>query len=322
MLEFRAALNDAMAQELAADPSVLLIGEDVADAGGVFKVTEGLVERFGPERVVDTPISELALAGAAFGSAIMGLRPIVEIMFGDFVPLVMDGLINQAAKYRFLSGGAHTVPIVVRSAVGAGGRFGAIHSQNPGIWLHGVPGLKVVCPSSPADARTLLRASVRDEDPVMFLEHKWLYSVKGPDEEPALPLGRARVVRPGSDVTVVSVMKGVPDALEAAESLAGQGIDAEVVDLRSLRPLDVATVLESVARTNRLVAVEEGSRTGGWAAGLLGAVAEEALDSLEDLWTITTPDTPVPFSPPLEDAFLPGPARIAASLLERLQVTA
>jgi acetoin:2,6-dichlorophenolindophenol oxidoreductase subunit beta len=322
MLEFRAALNDAMAQELAADPSVLLIGEDVADAGGVFKVTQGLVERFGPERVIDTPISELALAGAAFGSAIMGLRPIVEIMFGDFVPLVMDGLINQAAKYRFLSGGAHTVPIVVRSAVGAGGRFGAIHSQNPGIWLHGVPGLKVVCPSSPADARTLLRASVRDEDPVMFLEHKRLYSVKGPDEEPALPLGRARVVRAGSDVTVVSVMKGVSDALEAAESLAAHGIDAEVVDLRSLRPLDVATVLESVARTSRLVAVEEGSRTGGWAAGLLGAVAEEALDTLEDLWTITTPDTPVPFSPPLEDAFLPGPARIAASLLERLQVTA
>jgi acetoin:2,6-dichlorophenolindophenol oxidoreductase subunit beta len=318
MLEFRAALNDAMAQELAADPSVLLIGEDVADAGGVFKVTQGLVERFGPERVIDTPISELALAGAAFGSAIMGLRPIVEIMFGDFVPLVMDGLINQAAKYRFLSGGAHTVPIVVRSAVGAGGRFGAIHSQNPGIWLHGVPGLKVVCPSSPADARTLLR----DEDPVMFLEHKRLYGVNGPDEEPALPLGRARVVRAGSDVTVVSVMKGVSDALEAAESLAAHGIDAEVVDLRSLRPLDVATVLESVARTSRLVAVEEGSRTGGWAAGLLGAVAEEALDTLEDLWTITTPDTPVPFSPPLEDAFLPGPGRIAASLLERLQVTA
>jgi pyruvate/2-oxoglutarate/acetoin dehydrogenase E1 component len=322
MLEFRAALNDAMAQELAADPSVLLIGEDVADAGGVFKVTEGLVERFGPERVVDTPISELALAGAAFGSAIMGLRPIVEIMFGDFVPLVMDGLVNQAAKYRFLSGGAHTVPIVVRSAVGAGGRFGAIHSQNPGIWLHGVPGLKVVCPSSPADARTLLRASVRDEDPVVFLEHKRLYSVKGPDEEPALPLGRARVVRAGSDVTVVSVMKGVPDALEAAESLTAHGIDAEVVDLRSLRPLDVATVLESVAKTNRLVAVEEGSRTGGWAAGLLGAVAEEALDTLEDLWSITTPDTPVPFSPALEDAFLPGPGRIAASLLQRLQVTA
>jgi pyruvate/2-oxoglutarate/acetoin dehydrogenase E1 component len=322
MLEFRAALNDAMAQELAADPSVLLIGEDVADAGGVFKVTEGLVERFGPERVVDTPISELALAGAAFGGAIMGLRPIVEIMFGDFVPLVMDGLVNQAAKYRFLSGGAHTVPIVVRSAVGAGGRFGAIHSQNPGIWLHGVPGLKVVCPSSPADARTLLRASVRDEDPVVFLEHKRLYSVKGPDEEPALPLGRARVVRAGSDVTVVSVMKGVPDALEAAESLAAQGIDAEVVDLRSLRPLDVATVLESVAKTNRLVAVEEGSRTGGWAAGLLGAVAEEALVTLEDLWSITTPDTPVPFSPALEDAFLPGPGRIAASLLQRLQVTA
>jgi acetoin:2,6-dichlorophenolindophenol oxidoreductase subunit beta len=322
MLEFRTALNEAMAEELAADPSVILIGEDVAAAGGVFKITEGLVDRFGPERVIDTPISELALAGVMFGGAINGLRPIVEIMFGDFVPLVMDGLINQAAKYRYLSGGRHGVPVVVRSAVGAGGRFGAIHSQNPGIWLHGVPGLKVVCPSSPADAKTLLRASVRDDDPVLFLEHKRLYSVKGPADEPALPLGKARTVRRGSDVTIVSVMKGVPDALQAANRLAPLGVDAEVIDLRSLRPLDVATVIESVSRTNRLLAVEEGPRTGGWAAGLLGAVAEEALDSLEDVWTLTTPDTPVPFSPPLEDAFLPGPDRIEASVLACLQVTA
>jgi pyruvate/2-oxoglutarate/acetoin dehydrogenase E1 component len=322
MLEFRTALNQAMAEELAADPSVLLIGEDVAAAGGVFKVTEGLVDRFGPERVVDTPISELALAGVMFGGGIMGLRPIVEIMFGDFVPLVMDGLINQAAKYRFLTGGRHGVPVVVRSAVGAGGRFGAIHSQNPGVWLHGVPGLKVVCPSSPADARRLLRASIRDDDPVLFLEHKRLYSVKGPEDEPEVPFGRARVVRRGSDLTIVSVMKGVADALEAAQALAVRGVDAEVIDLRSLRPLDVPTVLESVGRTTRLLAVEEGARTGGWAAGLIGAVAEEGLDLLEDVWTLTTPDTPIPFSPTLEDAYLPGSARIQAAVLEYLQVAA
>jgi pyruvate/2-oxoglutarate/acetoin dehydrogenase E1 component len=322
MLKFRTALNEAMAEELVADPSVLLIGEDVAAAGGVFKVTEGLSARFGVERVIDTPISELALAGAAFGSAIMGMRPVVEVMFGDFMPLVMDGLINQAAKYRFLSGGRHTVPLVVRSAVGAGGRFGAIHSQNPGVWLHGVPGLKVVCPSSPADAKLLLRAAVRDDDPVVFLEHKRLYNVSGPADEPPTPYGRARVVRRGRDVTIVSVMKGVGDSLEAADALAARGVEAEVVDLRSLRPLDVATVIESVSRTNRLVAVEEGSRTGGWAAGLLGAVAEDALDQLEDVWTLTTADSPIPFSPALEDAFLPGPGRIAASVLENLQVAA
>ncbi len=321
MLEFRTALTEAMAEELAADPSVVVIGEDVAVAGGVFKVTEGLLDRFGPDRVVDTPISELALSGVMFGGALMGMRPVVEIMFGDFIPLVMDGLVNQAAKYRYISG-KHTVPAVVRSAVGAGGRFGPIHGQNPGIWLHGVPGLKVVCPSTPADAKLLLRAAIRDEDPVLFLEHKRLYNVKGPAEEPATPYGKARIVRRGSDVTIAAVMKGVPDALEAAERLSAQGIEAEVVDLRSLRPLDVATVLSSVQRTNRLLAVEEGPKTGGWAAGLVGAVAEEALDELEDVWTLNTPDTPIPFSPTLEDAHLPGPQRIEASVLQYLQVAA
>jgi len=322
-LEFRAAVRAALADELSADPAVIVLGEDVAAAGGVFKVTEGLVARFGPERVIDTPISELALAGAAFGSAILGMRPVLEIMFGDFVPLIMDGLINQAAKYRYLSGGRHTAPLVVRCAVGAGGRFGAVHSQSPGTWLHGVPGLKVVCPSSPADARVLLRAAIRDPDPIVFLEHKRLYGVRGPAAEPpALPLGRARVVRRGRDVTIVSVMKGVPDALAAAERLAADGVRAEVVDLRSLRPLDVETVVASVERTNRLVAVEEGGRTGGWAAGLLGAVTEDALDALDAAWTVTTPEAPVPFSPPLEDAFLPGPERIAASVRERLRTAA
>jgi pyruvate/2-oxoglutarate/acetoin dehydrogenase E1 component len=299
-----------------------LIGEDVADAGGVFKVTEGLVAQFGPSRVVDTPISELALAGTAFGSAVAGLRPIIEIMFGDFMALPMDSLVNQAAKYWYLSGGARSVPLVVRSAVGAGGRFGAIHSQNPGIWLHGIPGLKVVGPSSPSDARLLLKAAIQDPNPVVFLEHKRLYSAKGELEEGAVKLGQAKVVRAGSDLTIASVMKGVPDALAAADALADAGVQAEVIDMRSLRPLDVDTVLESVARTGRLLVVEEGPQTGGWAAGLLGAVAAVGLGDLDDAWLLTTPDSPIPFSPPLEDNFLPGAEHIQASVLERLQVAA
>jgi acetoin:2,6-dichlorophenolindophenol oxidoreductase subunit beta len=322
MPEFREAIRQAIAEEMERDQRVVLLGEDVADAGGVFKVTEGLVERFGSRRVVDTPISELALAGAAFGGAVAGLRPIIEIMFGDFMALPMDSLVNQSAKYWYLSGGKASIPLVVRTAVGAGGRFGAIHSQNPGTWLHGVPGLKVVCPSSPADAHTLLRAAVRDPNPVVFLEHKRLYSVKGELAEEPVELGGARTVREGSDVTIVSVMKGVVDALAAADELADAGVDAEVMDLRALRPLDVPSVIESVARTNRLLAVEEGPQTGGWAAGLLGAVAAVALDHLDDAWLLTTGESPIPFSPPLEDAFLPSAEHIVASVLERLEVAA
>jgi acetoin:2,6-dichlorophenolindophenol oxidoreductase subunit beta len=214
------------------------------------------------------------------------------------------------------------VPLVVRSAVGAGGRFGAMHSQAHGTWFQGIPGLKIACPSSPADAKGLLKASIRDDNPVIFLEHKRLYSVKGPEPEDELvPLGRASVVRPGTDLTLVSIMRGVPDALAAAERLADDGIDVEVVDLRSLRPLDVDAVLESVAKTNRLLAVEEGPRTGGWAAGLLGAVAEEGLHELDDVWTLTTSETPIPYSPSLEDAFLPDPDAIVASVTERLGIS-
>jgi pyruvate/2-oxoglutarate/acetoin dehydrogenase E1 component len=322
MPEFREAVRQAISEEMERDERVVLLGEDVADAGGVFKVTEGLVERFGPRRVVDTPISELALAGTAFGSAVAGLRPIIEIMFGDFMALPMDSLVNQAAKYWYMSGGTASVPLVVRSAVGAGGRFGAIHSQNPGTWLHGVPGLKVVCPSSPSDARLLLRSAIQDPNPVVFLEHKRLYSVKGELEDASLRLGQAKVVRAGSDLTIASVMKGVPDALAAADGLADAGVQAEVIDMRSLRPLDIETVLESVGRTSRLLVVEEGPQSGGWAAGLLGAVAAVGLDELDDAWLLTTPDSPIPFSPPLEDSFLPGPERIEASVLERLQVAA
>ena len=321
-LEFRTAIRDAIAEEIERDPAVVFFGEDVAAAGGVFKATPELHERFGRERVFDTPISELALAGAAFGAAATGLRPVIEIMFGDFMGLPMDSLVNQAAKYWYISNEQGSVPLVVRSAVGAGGRFGAMHSQAHGTWFQGVPGLKIACPSSPADAKGLLKASIRDDNPVIFLEHKRLYSVKGPGPSDELvPLGRASVVRPGTDLTLVSIMRGVPDALAAAEPLAGEGVEVEVIDLRSLRPLDLHTVLESVARTNRLLAVEEGPRTGGWAAGLLGAVAEEGLHELDDVWTLTTAETPIPYSPSLEDAFLPDPDAIVASVMQRLGVS-
>ena len=319
-LEFRVAIRDAIAEEMERDDSVVFFGEDVAAPGGVFMATPGLLERFGEGRVFDTPISELALSGAAYGAAVTGLRPVVEIMFGDFMALAMDSLVNQAAKYWYISNEQGSVPLVVRSAVGAGGRFGAIHSQNHGTWFQGIPGLKVVFPSSPAEAKGLLKGAIRDPNPVVFLEHKRLYSVKGeaPPDGEVIALGRARVARSGGDLTIVTAGKGVQDALAAAEQLAADGLDAEVVDLRTLRPLDVPTVLDSVAKTNRLLAVEEGPRTGGWAAGVLGAVAEAALHDLDDTWIIATDETPVPYSPSLEDAFLPDTAAIVESVRSRL----
>ncbi|MGH2876030.1 MAG: alpha-ketoacid dehydrogenase subunit beta [Solirubrobacteraceae bacterium] len=320
-LEFRTAIRDALAEELERDPSVVFFGEDVAAAGGVFKATPDLHDRFGPERVFDTPISELALAGAAYGAAVTGLRPVFEVMFGDFMGLPMDSLVNQSAKFWYISNEQGTVPLVVRSAVGAGGRFGAIHSQTHGTWFQGVPGLKIAFPSSPAEAKGLLKGAIRDDNPVLFLEHKRLYSVKGPPPEPGqevIELGHAAIARKGTDLTIASVGKGVPDALAAAEQLEGEGLSAEVIDLRTLRPLDVDTVLTSVARTNRLLAVEEGPRTGGWAAGLVGAVAEEALHDLDDAWILATAETPIPYSPTLEDAFLPQTDAIAASIRARL----
>jgi pyruvate/2-oxoglutarate/acetoin dehydrogenase E1 component len=319
MIEFRDAIRDALAEEIERDPSVVFFGEDVAAPGGVFAVTKGLHERFGDERVFDTPISELALAGAAYGAAVTGLRPVIEIMFGDFMALPMDSLVNQSAKFWYISNEQGTVPLVVRSAVGGGGRFGAIHSQMHGTWFQGIPGLKIAAPSTPGEAKGLLKGAIRDDNPVLFLEHKRLYSVKGPEpEEEVIPLGRARVARRGDDLTIVAISKGVPDALAAADELAADGLQAEVIDLRTLRPLDVATVLESVARTNRLLAVEEGPRTGGWATGVLGAVAEQALHDLDDAWIVATDETPIPYSPTLEDAFMPLPGAIAASIRERL----
>jgi pyruvate/2-oxoglutarate/acetoin dehydrogenase E1 component len=324
MLEFRVAIRDALAEEMERDESVVFFGEDVALPGGVFKATPELHGHFGEDRVFDTPISELALSGAAFGSAVTGLRPVLEIMFGDFMGLAMDSLVNQAAKFWFVSNEQGSVPLVVRSAVGGGGRFGAMHSQTHGTWFQGIPGLKIAAPSTPAEAKGLLKGAIRDDNPVIFLEHKRLYSVKGPppaNGEP-VPLGEARVAREGGDVTLVSISKGVVDALAAAELLSSDGVDAEVIDLRTLRPLDLDAVLRSVAKTNRVVAIEEGPRVGGWAANLVGAVAAEALHDLDEAWVIATGDTPIPYSPPLEDAFMPDGEAIATQVGERLGVRA
>jgi len=316
-LEFRVAIRDAIAEEMERDDRVIFMGEDIGVPGGVFKATPGLHERFGSERVMDTPISELALSSAAFGAAATGLRPIFEIMFGDFMALPMDSLVNQSAKYWYITNEQTSIPLVVRSAVGGGGRFGAVHSQTHGTWFQGVPGIKIAMPSSSAEAKGLLKGAIRDDNPVIFLEHKRLYSVKDevPDTIEAIELGRARVAREGDDLTIVSIGKGVRDALAAAEQL---DLSAEVIDLRTLRPLDVATVVESVAKTNRLLAVEEGPRTGGWATGLLGAVAEAALHDLDDAWIVATDETPIPYSPTLEDAFMPDADAIVASVRERL----
>jgi pyruvate/2-oxoglutarate/acetoin dehydrogenase E1 component len=317
-MDFRSAIQEALDEALAADDHVIFFGEDVAVAGGVFAVTPGLQEKYGPERVFDTPISELALAGAAYGSAINGLRPVVEIMFGDFLTLVMDSIVNQMSKYLFLTQGQVSVPVTIRSVVGAGGRFGAIHSQMPVSWLTGVPGIKIVAPSTPADARSLLRASIDDDNPVLFFEHKRLYGIEGDVNGTADELGKAAIVRQGGDITIVSAMKGVHDSLAAAETLSENGIEAEVIDLRTLRPFDAATVLESIGRTNRLVVVEEGPLTGGWAGEVLAVTTEEGLADLDDAWRIATPDSPVPYSPPLEDAHLPDAERIASAIRSRI----
>jgi pyruvate/2-oxoglutarate/acetoin dehydrogenase E1 component len=315
--DLRDAIRQALDEELDRDDRVILFGEDIAVAGGVFAVTPGLYEKYGPTRVFDTPISELAMTGAAYGAAITGLRPVVEIMFGDFLALSMDVLINQASKYWFLTGGATSVPLVIRSVVGGGGRFGAIHSQMPISWLTGIPGLKIVAPSTPTDAKQLLKSAIRDENPVVYLEHKRLYAYKSELVEEPIALGYAHVVRHGTDVTLVAAMKSVHDCVEAADTLEQEGISAEVIDVRSIRPLDIETIARSVEKTNRIVVVEEGPITGGWAGEVLARITEECLGHLDDAWRIATADSPVPYSPPLEDTFLPSANRIAQEILNR-----
>ncbi|TMM25060.1 MAG: alpha-ketoacid dehydrogenase subunit beta [Actinobacteria bacterium] len=302
------AVNEALAEELRRDPMVFVVGEDVAEAGTPFKVLSGLVEEFGPERVLDAPISEAGITGLGLGAAMTGMRPVVDIMFGDFVTLVMDQLANQAAKVHYMSGGNLRAPLTVRTTLGATRRSAAQHSQSLHAWLAHVPGLKVAVPATPYDAKGLLKTAIRDDNPVVVFEDKMMYSTKGlvPNEEYTLPLGSAEVKREGEDVTLVATSSMVYVALDAAAELERAGISAEVVDPRTLVPLDRATIVGSVQKTGRAIVVDEGHRSYGASAELAALIAEDAF------WHLDAPvrraaalDVPVPFSPVLEDETVP-----------------
>ncbi len=317
-LTYREAVAAGIAQEMARDERVVLLGEDIAAAGGVFKTTVGLLERFGPRRVRDTPISEQAIVGAAMGAAMTGLVPIAEIMFSDFFAVCWDMIANQIAKARYMCAGQIALPLVIRTANGAGVRFGAQHSQSVENWPMAVPGLKVVAPSTPADVIGLMAAAVRDPDPVIFFEHKGLFASKGevPDGEHVDRLGTARVLRDGKDVTLLALAAMVPRALEAAARLEREhGISATVVDVRSLVPLDTRTILAEVARTGRLYTVEENPRLCGWGAEIASIVAEECFYDLDGpIIRITTPHVPLPAADALEDHAVPSVERIVETV--------
>ncbi len=317
-LTYRDAVAAGIAQEMRRDPNVVFLGEDVADAGGVFKTTVGLLDEFGPVRVRDTPISEQAILGAAMGAAMTGLRPIAEIMFSDFLAVCWDIVANEMAKMRYMTNGQVSVPVVIRTANGGGVRFGAQHSQSVENWAMAVPGLKVVAPSTPADVVGLFAAAVRDNDPVLFFEQKSLYGIKGevPDGEHVDTLGTAKIVRPGDDVTVVALAAMVPRALDAAEILQSEhGISANVIDVRSLVPLDTKTILSETSRTGRLVTVEENPRLCGWGAEIVSIVAEECFYDLDGpIVRITTPHLPLPAADALEDLALPSVTRIVDTI--------
>jgi len=328
-LTFRDAINEALGQEMERDPRVVLMGEDVAggatlpgfereDAwGGVLGVTKGLVQRFGRERVLDTPISESAFIGAAVGAAATGLRPVAELMFVDFFGVCMDQIFNQGAKLRYMFGGKAAVPLVIRTMIGAGFRAAGQHSGcHYSVFTH-MPGLKCVVPSTPSDAKGLLTAAIRDDDPVMFFEHKLLYDLQGevPSGEHVIELGRADVKRPGDKVTVVAMGRMVHLSLQAAETMSGEGVEVEVVDPRTVSPLDEDTILSSVRKTRRLVVVDEDNPRCSLAADLVALVATQAFDDLDaPPQTVTAPHTPVPFSPPLEDFYVPTPERIVSAI--------
>ena len=324
-LTYRAALAEGIAREMERDPNVVLLGEDVGAAGGVFKLTEGLFDRFGPRRVVDTPISEQAIVGAAMGAAMTGLRPVAELMFSDFFAVTWDMVINQIAKARYMTDGQVRLPLVLHTANGAGLRFGAQHSQSVENWLMAIPGLKVIAPSNPADVVGLMVAAIRDDDPVIVCASKSLLPTKGevPDGEHVLPLGQAAIVREGSDCTLVALASMVPRAVDAAERLqADHGISAEVLDLRTLIPLDAQAVLASVAKTSRLFTVEENPRVLGWGAEIVSLVADEGFWSLDaPIVRITTPHIPLPSAAALEDAAIPSVDRIVATVRTTLEAS-
>jgi acetoin:2,6-dichlorophenolindophenol oxidoreductase subunit beta len=320
-LTYREAVARAIAQEMERDESVVLIGEDVAGAGGVFKATTGLLDRFGPKRVVDTPISEQAILGATMGAAMTGLRPVAEVMFSDFFAVCWDIVANQIAKSRYMTNGQMRFPLVIRSANGGGARFGAQHSQSVENWAMMIPGLKVVAPSNPCDVVGLLAAAIRDPDPVLFFEQKSLYGNNAdvPDGEIVDELGTAAKVRDGGHCTIFALAAMVPRAAAAAEELARDGIDAAVVDLRSLVPLDTQTILAETARTNRVFTVEENPRLCGWGAEVASIIAEEAIDELDGpIVRITTPHIPLPSAGALEDIALPTVDRIVETVRKQI----
>ncbi len=317
-LSYREAVAAGISQEMRRDSNVVFLGEDVGSPGGVFKTTEGLLDEFGAKRVRDCPISEQAIVGAAMGAAMTGLRPIAEIMFSDFFAVCWDLIANQIAKTRYMTNGQCSLPLVIRTANGAGSRFGAQHSQSVENWAMAVPGLKVVAPSTPAEVKGLLAAAVRDPDPVLFFEQKSLYGTKGevPQGEHVEPLGKAKILREGDDVTIVALAAMVPRAVKAAETLQSEhGISASVIDVRSLVPLDTTTIFESVSATGRLVTVEENPRLCGWGAELASLVVEELFWDLEGpIVRVTTPHIPLPAADNLEDAMLPSVERIVDSV--------
>jgi pyruvate/2-oxoglutarate/acetoin dehydrogenase E1 component len=319
-LSYRDAVAAAIAQEMERDERVVFLGEDIAAAGGVFKTTVGLLDRFGPKRVRDTPISEQAILGAAMGAAMTGLRPIAEIMFSDFLAVCWDYVANQIPKTRYMTNGQFSFPLVIRTANGAGSRFGAQHSQSVENWAMAIPGIKVVAPSTPADVKGLLAAAIRDPDPVLFFEHKSLYAMKGevPDGEYVDELGKARVLRRGSDITIVALALMVPRALEAAEILEREHrISATVVDVRCLVPLDTQTILSEVVKTGRLFTVEENPRLCGWGAEIASIVIEECFYDLDQpVIRITTPHLPLPAADALEDAVVPSVQRIVSDIMK------
>lgn len=319
-ISYRDALREALVEEMRRDESVFLLGEDIGRYWeGAFKVTKGLAKEFGEERVRDTPISESAIIGTAVGAAITGMRPVAEIMFGDLTTLAMDQIANQAAKIRYMFGGQAKVPLVIRTPFGGGVNIAAHHSQSLEAWFMHVPGLRVAVPSSPYDAKGLLKTAIRSDDPVMFCEHKLLYPVEGPvpEEDFTIPFGAAEVKNEGEDVTVVATLFMVVKALESARTLKEEGISVEVVDPRTLVPLDKEAIVKSVKKTGRLVIVSEDCKTAGITAEIAAVVAEEAIDYLDaPIKRVAEPDTPIPFSPPLEKHVLPNEKSIIKAVRE------
>ncbi len=316
-ITYREALNQAMREELLRDENVFIIGEEVAEYGGAYKVTQGLFDEFGGKRVVDTPISEEAIAGAGIGAAMIGLRPVIEMMTVNFSILAMDQIVNHGAKLRYMSGGQLKIAAVVRAPQGAGLQLGAQHSQSFEAWYSHVPGLKVVCPGTPADAKGLLKSAIRDDNLVMFLENEALYGSKGevPEGEYATPIGKADIKRPGKDVTIITYSRMLTLSMKAAEQLAGEGIDVEVLDLMTIRPMDAEAVVDSVKKTHRAIVVEEDWRAFGAGAEIAAHLQEHAFDYMDaPVVRVATADVPMPYSKPLEQMALPQVDGIVAAV--------